>query len=54
MQVFNGFCEKKLAFFKAVCYYVICLWDFKGLVYRKGVNQSNEGRNPSQLSADYY
>ena len=25
---------------------MICLWDFKGLVYRKGVNQSNEGRNP--------
>ena len=28
-----------------MCYHVICLWDFRGLVYRKGVNQSNEGRN---------
>ena len=25
-----------------MCYHVICLWDFRGLVYRKGVNQSNE------------
>ena len=31
-----------------MCYHVICLWDFRGLVYRKGVNQRmKEGIHPN-------
>ena len=45
--------QKVLAFCDEMWYHHSCLCE-RGLLYQKEVNQSNEGRNPSQLSADYY
>ena len=41
-----------LDFCESLCYSINCLCE-KVVSDRKEVNTSNEGRNPSQLSADY-
>ena len=50
----DGSVKKPCNLEKSVLSLLSRLWvSHRRQVYQKGVNKSNEGRNPSQLSADY-